>query len=40
MLLEPKNIWFGDEVEPDEPENLCEDFDLGFYPKPAEVQAW
>ena len=34
------NIWFLDEVEPEEPEDLCEDSLDDVYPKPAEVRAW
>lgn len=33
-------FWFGTEVEPDSPEDLCEDYLDSVFPKPAEVLAW
>jgi len=33
-------IWFGDEAEPESPEDLCEDYPSGVYPKPSEVLGW
>jgi len=33
-------IWFGNEVEPDSPEDLCEDYFADVYQKPSEVLEW
>lgn len=40
MAIENAIIWFGNEVEPDELIDVCEDYLDDVYPKPVEVSAW